>query len=144
MMNLDNFGLATGRLVNIPAIFSNHNRSRTVRFTIAVPNSYTNADGSRSSQFLPFTDFIPANAKTNGIYDNLEVEYLSPTPSATTTTRTPTASSTTTCHFELTASSMLRPVQPKKHVWLRMSHNPINRSIPSRDALFFSTLLLFL
>ena len=73
MMNLDNFGLATGRLVNIPAIFNNHNRSRTVRFTIAVPNSYTNADGSRSSQFLPFTDFIPANAKTNGIYDNLEV-----------------------------------------------------------------------
>lgn len=73
MMNLDNFGIATGRVSTAVKIFTNKNRSRAIRFTIAVPNNYTNPDGSRSSQFLPFTDFIPANAKSNGIYDNLEV-----------------------------------------------------------------------
>lgn len=72
-MNIDNFGIATGRISSEIRIFGNHNRSRTVRFTIAVPNSYTNPDGSRGSQFLPFTDFIPANVKTNRIYDSLEI-----------------------------------------------------------------------
>ena len=72
-MNMEKFGIAIGRLTTPIRIFNNHNRSRTVRFTIAVPNSYTNPDGSRGSQFLPFTDFIPANAKTNRIYDSLEI-----------------------------------------------------------------------
>lgn len=71
-MNIENFGIASGRITTIK-IFQNRNHSRAVRFTIAVPNSFTNHDGSRDSQFLPFVDFLPANLKTNRIYDTLEV-----------------------------------------------------------------------
>lgn len=79
MFNLDNFGICTGRISAIKT-FVNSDNSKTVRFTVATQNAFTSADGSRGSQFLPFTDFIPANSKSSiydllGKGDRVSVEY---------------------------------------------------------------------
>ena len=71
MFNLDNYGITSGRLVSDPQIYDNADGSKKVRITVAATNNYRNRDGSRTSQFLPLEDFIPARRarKGNGVYD---------------------------------------------------------------------------
>ena len=79
MFNLDNFGVCTGRITSMKT-FVNADNSKTVHFTVATQNNFTAQDGTRGSQFLPFTDFISANTKSSiydllGKGDKVSVEY---------------------------------------------------------------------
>ena len=60
MFNLNNYGVATGRLTADPFVYQNTDGSQKVRITLATNDNYKNADGKRSTQFLPFEAFIPA------------------------------------------------------------------------------------
>ena len=60
MFNLNNYGVATGRLTADPFVYQNADGSQKVRITLATNDNYKNADGKRSTQFLPFEAFIPA------------------------------------------------------------------------------------
>lgn len=60
MFNLNNYGVATGRLTSDPFVYQNTDGSQKVRITLAASDNYKNADGKRSTQFLPFEAFIPA------------------------------------------------------------------------------------
>lgn len=60
MFNLNNYGVATGRLTADPFVYQNADGSQKVRITLAASDNYKNADGKRSTQFLPFEAFIPA------------------------------------------------------------------------------------
>ena len=60
MFNLNNYGVATGRLTANPFVYQNADGSQKVRITLAASDNYKNADGKRSTQFLPFEAFIPA------------------------------------------------------------------------------------
>ena len=60
MFNLNNYGVATGRLTADPFVYQNTDGSQKVRITLAASDNYKNADGKRSTQFLPFEAFIPA------------------------------------------------------------------------------------
>lgn len=60
MFNLNNYGVATGRLTANPFVYQNTDGSQKVRITLAASDNYKNADGKRSTQFLPFEAFIPA------------------------------------------------------------------------------------
>ena len=57
-MNVDNFGLVSGRLVSDPQILSNSNGSRKVRLTLAAQNNYKDANNERGAQFLPLEAYI--------------------------------------------------------------------------------------
>lgn len=57
MNNLRNFGIAEGRLTADPKIMENADGSASVRFTVAVDDSYKK-NGSRSTQFIPFRAFL--------------------------------------------------------------------------------------
>ena len=61
MFNLNNYGVATGRLTADPFVYQNTDGSQKVRITLATNDNYKNADGKRSTQFLPFEAFIPAD-----------------------------------------------------------------------------------
>lgn len=71
MFNIDNYGITSGRLVSDPQVYDNADGSKKIRITVAAANNYKNRDGSRTSQFLPLEDFIPARRarKGNGVYD---------------------------------------------------------------------------
>ena len=70
MMNINNYGIVTGRLSQDVTFFTNRDGSRKARFTVASTNAYKNADGTRSAQFVPLEAFIPADSKSS-IYDLL-------------------------------------------------------------------------
>lgn len=63
-MNISNFAIATGRLVEDPKVFKNRDGSRNVVFHVAVSNNYKEKDGHRGSQFLPFEAFVYSNSVT--------------------------------------------------------------------------------
>lgn len=69
-MNLNNYGLTTGRLTQDPIFFTNKDGSRRCRFTIAASNAYKSSDGSRGAQFIPIEAFIPSDNQSS-IYDIL-------------------------------------------------------------------------
>jgi single-strand DNA-binding protein len=68
MLNLNNYGIVTGRLTTDPFIYQNSDGSRKIRITLAVSNNYKNPDGKRSTQFLPLEAFIPVDRKL-GVFD---------------------------------------------------------------------------
>ena len=68
MFNLNNYGVATGRLTADPFVYQNTDGSQKVRITLAASDNYKNADGKRSTQFLPFEAFIPAD-RNPGVYN---------------------------------------------------------------------------
>ena len=68
MLNLNNYGIVTGRLTTDPFIYQNNDRSRKIRITLAVSDNYKNTDGKRSTQFLPLEAFIPVDRKL-GVFD---------------------------------------------------------------------------
>lgn len=68
MFNLNNYGVATGRLTSDPFVYQNTDGSQKVRITLAANDNYKNADGKRSTQFLPFEAFIPAD-RNPGVYN---------------------------------------------------------------------------
>ena len=68
MLNLNNYGIVTGRLTTDPFIYQNNDGSRKIRITLAVSNNYKNPDGKRSTQFLPLEAFIPVDRKL-GVLD---------------------------------------------------------------------------
>lgn len=80
MFNLNNYGVATGRLTADPFVYQNADGSQKVRITLAASDNYKNADGKRSTQFLPFEAFIPAE-RNLGVFgmihsgDKISVAY---------------------------------------------------------------------
>ena len=68
MINLNNYGIVTGRLTTDPFIYQNNDGSRKIRITLAVSNNYKNPEGKRSTQFLPLEAFIPVDRKL-GVFD---------------------------------------------------------------------------
>ena len=68
MMNLNNYGVLTGRLAKDVFVFDNKDGSRKVKLTLAVQNNYRNAEGIHEAQFIPVEAFIPSG-KTLGAYD---------------------------------------------------------------------------
>lgn len=80
MFNLNNYGVATGRLTSDPFVYQNTDGSQKVRITLAANDNYKNADGKRSTQFLPFEAFIPAE-RNLGVFsmihsgDKISVAY---------------------------------------------------------------------
>lgn len=69
MMNLNNYGMLTGRLAKDPLVFDNKDGSRKVKLTLAVQNNYRNSKtGEHEAQFIPLEAFIPSG-KTLGAYD---------------------------------------------------------------------------
>ena len=68
MLNLNNYGIVTGRLTTDPFIYQNNDGSRKIRITLAVSNNYKNPDGKRSTQFLPLEAVIPVDRKL-GVFD---------------------------------------------------------------------------
>ena len=80
MFNLNNYGVATGRLTADPFVYQNTDGSQKVRITLATNDNYKNADGKRSTQFLPFEAFIPAE-RNLGVFgmihsgDKISVAY---------------------------------------------------------------------
>ena len=80
MFNLNNYSVATGRLTADPFVYQNTDGSQKVRITLATNDNYKNADGKRSTQFLPFEAFIPAD-RNPGVYtmihsgDKISIAY---------------------------------------------------------------------
>ena len=80
MFNLNNYGVATGRLTADPFVYHNTDGSQKVRITLATNDNYKNADGKRGTQFLPFEAFIPAE-RNLGVFgmihtgDKISVAY---------------------------------------------------------------------
>lgn len=68
-MNIMNNAVATGRLTRDPEIRCNRDGSRHVRFTLAVQNNYTDRNGVRQSQFLPFDALVSANRQGDGVFE---------------------------------------------------------------------------
>lgn len=67
-INMDNFGMAHGRLTSNPTYFDNKDGSKNVFVTVAVANNYKTGK-ERKSQFIRLKGFIPAKGKDNGVYD---------------------------------------------------------------------------
>lgn len=62
-INLDNFGISTGRLAREPKIFPEHkDGSKSAALTLAVDRNYVNANGERTTDYLDFSVFIPKPA----------------------------------------------------------------------------------
>ena len=74
-MNINNYGIVTGRLSQPVTFFTNKDGSRKARFTVASTNAYKNADGTRGAQFVPLEAFIPSDNKSS-IYDLLDKGML--------------------------------------------------------------------
>lgn len=69
MMNMNNYGIATGRLTRDPAIYQNADGSHKVKMTIAAQNNYRNKQtGERAAQFLPLECYVPVDASMS-VYD---------------------------------------------------------------------------
>lgn len=67
-INMDNYGMAHGRLTSNPTYFINKDGSKNVFVTVAVANNYKTGK-ERKSQFIRVKGYISADAKTNGVYD---------------------------------------------------------------------------
>lgn len=68
-MNLNNSVRLCGRMTSNPAVFTNKDGSRKIKFKLAVEDDFTDREGNRGKQFPPCEAFIPASRPTNGIYD---------------------------------------------------------------------------
>lgn len=68
-MTSNNMFIVTGRTVNDIRAYQNRDGSHKVMFTVAVPNSYKNQDGTRGSQFINVEAFISARQTGLGVYN---------------------------------------------------------------------------
>lgn len=66
MANVQNSGIATGRLSKDIVAFANSDGSRKMLVSVAVPNDYKK-DGKTSSEFISLEGFVP-NGKGDGVY----------------------------------------------------------------------------
>ena len=67
MANVQNLGIATGRLSKNVTAFANADGSRKMMVSVAVPNDYKGKDGKTSSEFVSLEGFVPAG-KGDGVY----------------------------------------------------------------------------
>lgn len=76
-MNLDNYGVLTGRLAKDPTVFENSDGSRHTAITVAVKNNFRSANGQFDVNFIDLEGYISAaqvetnkaNSKPeNGVY----------------------------------------------------------------------------
>lgn len=67
MANVQNLGIATGRLSKNVTAFPNTDGSRKMMITVAVPNDYKGKDGKTSSEFVNLEGFVPSG-KGDGVY----------------------------------------------------------------------------
>lgn len=72
MANLHNHGLLKGRLTSDPSVFDNKDGSKKVKFTLAVARAYKNADGTRTSDFIPVEAFVSKDSNAMNIYNNIK------------------------------------------------------------------------
>lgn len=68
-MNMNNYGIAEGRLTRDPVILTNRDGSRKVKFTVAAQDNFKGSDGKHESQFINFDAFVRADKENNGVYD---------------------------------------------------------------------------
>lgn len=57
-MNINNFGIAKGRLGKDPVVFDNADGSKKVMISLAVKNNFKSKSGERESQFINLEGFI--------------------------------------------------------------------------------------
>lgn len=69
MANIKNYGVAIGRLVKDPVVFSNKDGSKKVMITLAVQDNYKSADGTKGSQFIALEAFVSNKSTGNTVYD---------------------------------------------------------------------------
>lgn len=66
-MNIQNYGITTGRISKDIVAFSNADGSRKMMVNIAAPNDYKGKDGKTSSEFIALEGFVPSD-KPDGVY----------------------------------------------------------------------------
>lgn len=71
MMNMRNYGISEGRLVDDPTLFPNSDGSKKVKVKLGVRNNYKNSDGTYGTQFIQFDGFVKKDATSNGVYDSM-------------------------------------------------------------------------
>ena len=69
MLNTNNFGIVSGRLVDDVKIFTNKDNSKKVMFKVAVNDVYKDKNGNKKAQFIPFESIIAKNKSNLGVYD---------------------------------------------------------------------------
>lgn len=80
-MNMQNFGILSGRLAKDPVVFDNKDGSRKIMVTIAAPRNYKNKDGKRDTDFIQCEQYMRADKVGNGAWDilkkgdSVDVEY---------------------------------------------------------------------
>lgn len=72
MMNIRNFGIATGRLGRDPKVFTNQDGSKKVLLSLAVRQNYKGEDGKRGVDWVDLEAFVPATVD----YDKSVYGYL--------------------------------------------------------------------
>lgn len=70
-MNLRNYGIAEGRLVDDPKFFKNNDGSQKVKVKIGARNNYKEKDGSYGTQFVSFDGFVRKDANGTGVYGSM-------------------------------------------------------------------------
>lgn len=66
-VNLDNYGVAVGRLASDIRVLPHKDGSKTVAFTVFTTNNYTNSNGETGSKRVPVEGFVPANRNLGGL-----------------------------------------------------------------------------
>jgi len=67
-INTSNFGIAQGRLTKDPVFFDNKDGSKKVMITVAAQDSFKNASGERTTQFIQLEGFISNKSNGIGVY----------------------------------------------------------------------------
>lgn len=67
-INTSNFGIAQGRLTKDPVFFDNKDGSKKVMITVAAQDSFKNAAGERTTQFIQLEGFISNKSNGIGVY----------------------------------------------------------------------------
>lgn len=69
IINMNNYGIVRGRLTRDPKVITN-NGGTTYLFTVAVDRGYTDSQGRKVADFVPFRGFV-ADGKKIGAYSYL-------------------------------------------------------------------------
>ena len=71
MTNPANNAGTIGRLASDPKVFENEDGSKKILFTVYADRNYTDRNGKRGSDALPFEAFVPAKVSGIGPYANV-------------------------------------------------------------------------
>lgn len=74
-INTCNTGKVIGR-VSKKTVLPNKDGSKKIFIQIASQDNYKNKDGKRGTQFVPLEAFVNKDAKTNGVFDHMNVGDL--------------------------------------------------------------------